>query len=318
MGMSYLYCAVMLAVWLTLWLGVDRWWPGTLLGFGPRWMLLLPAGAVAIFASFWRRRALWIFAGTALVVLGPVMGFTVPRPNWGRRTGPTTRIVTCNVQGKGNLARLGGLCETIQPDVIALQEAPATASALFPESEGWHTKQHGELVVASRHPILHTETINSRRHPWRSLALQCDIEAPLGTMHVVCVHLMTPRSGLAAVMHSRLAGLDELGANTELRYNEAKLVSEWIRRISGPTIIAGDFNLLPESQIYREYFSNLRNTFSTSGWGWGATKFTKWHGVRIDHVLANEQFRSSSCYVAQDVGSDHRPVVAELRWNRPL
>jgi endonuclease/exonuclease/phosphatase (EEP) superfamily protein YafD len=49
-----------------------------------------------------------------------------------------------------------------------------------------------------------------------------------------------------------------------------------------------------------------------AGWGYGYSKFTRWHGLRIDHVLADDNWRVANSYVADDHGGDHRPVVANL------
>jgi vancomycin resistance protein VanJ len=85
---------------------------------------------------------------------------------------------------------------------------------------------------------------------------------------------------------------------------------------SAPDVF-GDFNMPLESAIFRRCWSPLADAFSTAGWGFGFTKTSEkrgWsYGARIDHVLFSPPWRCLRCWVAGDIGSDHLPLVAELR-----
>ena len=103
-------------------------------------------------------------------------------------------------------------------------------------------------------------------------------------------------------------------ANIALRDAGSALVVHWLAEAPAATVIAGDFNMTTESAIYRRYWSRCcTDAFEEAGLGWGYTKHTSWHGVRIDHVLHGSVLRCSECRVCPDVGSDHRPVIAVLR-----
>jgi endonuclease/exonuclease/phosphatase (EEP) superfamily protein YafD len=117
---------------------------------------------------------------------------------------------------------------------------------------------------------------------------------------------------LEAVLWHGWSGLADLEETISKKNIEAEAVSKWIQTRREATLIAGDFNLTPESIIYRRQFGHLQNAFSMAGWGWGGTKFTRHHSVRIDHILANACWRVVRCEVCPDVGSDHRPVMAEF------
>ena len=311
--------AVCVASWgLRYW--VDQYWLATLFAFGPKWLLLLPVGLLAPVAVCWRRRSLWVLAGAGLVVLGPVMGFVVPWPSTRRAADPRTSIciLTCNVQGKQNLDQLWQLIKSTQPNVVTLQECPANVESSLRASEGWHVARNGHLLVASRFPISRSEVLNSLQEPWRGLALRCRLQTPTGDAEVCCVHLMTPRSGIQAVMHARLAGIPELQAAITQRGDEAGLVSQFARETDRPMILSGDFNMPVESRIYQKCWGDCRNAFSSCGWGWGYTKYTRWHGVRIDQIVGDRRWQFSQCYVAADVGSDHLPVIARAALSVPV
>src|SRR5439155_5647959 len=98
------------------------------------------------------------------------------------------------------------------------------------------------------------------------------------------------------------------------RRHQSEAISPRAKETRGPVLLAGDFNLPVESAIYRRSWSSFSNAFSTAGLGWGHTKLTSWHGVRIDHVLAGPGWQFRRCWVGPDVGSDHRPLIAEAQW----
>ena len=64
-------------------------------------------------------------------------------------------------------------------------------------------------------------------------------------------------------------------------------------------------------------WDDYTNAFSKAGFGFGETRWTTMRGitfgVRIDHILTNEHWRPQRCWVGPDVGSDHLPVIADLR-----
>ena len=67
-----------------------------------------------------------------------------------------------------------------------------------------------------------------------------------------------------------------------------------------------------ESSIYATFFSELENTFNASGVGLGYTKYTRIHGIRIDHILTDKHFQTLAAEVGADFGGDHRPMIAKL------
>jgi vancomycin resistance protein VanJ len=144
---------------------------------------------------------------------------------------------------------------------------------------------------------------------WRAPALRCELTTPGGSISLCCVHLMTPRSGLEAVLHTRLDGLDDLQTVTEQRELEAEAVAACLQRTELPQLIVGDFNMPQESAIYRRHFGHYSNAQATAGLGYGYTKYTSWHGARIDHALASSQVTIQSCHVSPSLGGDHRVVI---------
>src|SRR5262249_50084950 len=120
----WLYLAALCGVWLLLALAADRWWPATLLMYGPRWTSLLPLVVLVPASLLWRRRALAVLAAALLVAGGPVMGLAVPWRAWlpGPPPRARLRVLTCNVHGHElRPEELAMLLADTDPDLVALQ-----------------------------------------------------------------------------------------------------------------------------------------------------------------------------------------------------
>jgi endonuclease/exonuclease/phosphatase (EEP) superfamily protein YafD len=142
----------------------------------------------------------------------------------------------------------------------------------------------------------------------------------LPSVYFVNVHLRTPRNGLQAVLDPQTL-IDSskspcLQVAIQLRRQKSGKVVDWINQFSHQVIIAGDFNMPVDSDIYHQTWSKYGNAFSTAGLGFGYTKTSDilgWqYGSRIDHILSGRSWRPCRCWIGPDVGSDHLPLVADL------
>ena len=72
-----------------------------------------------------------------------------------------------------------------------------------------------------------------------------------------------------------------------------------------------------ESTLFRGDWSGWLDAFAAVGWGFGFTKVSeKWgysYGARIDHVLYGPSWRCLDAWVGSDIGSDHRPLLADFQ-----
>src|SRR5262249_11050682 len=124
--------------------------------------------------------------------------------------------------------------------------------------------------------------------------------------------------GLGAVRRRgwrRFRGRDE--GIADVRRGQSELIRAGAGEAEGRLPLAGDFNTPPDSATYRRCWSSLSNAYSSAGVGWGYTYFTQHAAVRIDHILAGDGWRCRACWVGPDVGSPHRPVVADVEWVGP-
>jgi endonuclease/exonuclease/phosphatase (EEP) superfamily protein YafD len=249
------------------------------------------------------------------------MGFCA---SWSSLTGATPvenaallRVMTYNAGERGNDPQVvGGFVQRERPDVLIVNEWPAAASELLPRlPEGWHAAEHQTTIVFSRYAIQSVEKLGPDRFrkPWRAPALRCELTTPFGTICVVGLHLDTPREGLEAMRGPLSRAGAEMEQMTEDRRSESELASQLAAESLGPVIVAGDFNMPVDSALYQRYWSSWQNAFSIAGLGYGHTKYTRFFGIRIDHVLAGREWQVLSARIGPDLGGDHRPLLVDLQ-----
>ena len=318
----WLYLAGVVGVALLLLVLADEWWVATLILFGPRWIWAIPLVVLVPWALFRRRRLLWLLGLAVIVLVFPVMGFELPRLRvlTGDSEHRDLRVMTYNIGGgTAAPADLALLLEKIAPDVALFQECDNLMEAARPklQQKGWYVDVKWGSCIASRHPIRKVDA-RDPKDVWEmggsGVIVRYEIEAPGLIVNIVNVHLETVREGLAEVMHRAWRGAPGLLANTRQRDFESGLGRAWTERATPPLLITGDFNMPIESAIYRRHWSSFTNAFSDAGFGFGATKATSFHGIRIDHVLVGSGWECLRATVGPHLGMDHRPMVTDLKW----
>lgn len=318
----YFYAVVVVGVALLIhWLS-DVWWPATLLLYAPRWIWATPLVLLVPAALRWRRRLLWVLAATALVWLVPVAGWVPPslRVLAGSDQPPELRVVTYNM-GEGHFApgEIVAWLDDIAPQIAVFQECAQLIEPVrkLLTERGWRVEVQQGSCMASRYPIRRVEA----RDPtaiWKmygsGIVVRYEVETPGRVVNVINVHLATVRQGLNAILYRRWGGVSELESNIEQRELESMLAHAFALQSTGPLVVAGDFNMPVESAIYRQHWSDLTNAFSCAGYGFGTSKETRWHGIRIDHVLLGPGWFCLRTRVGPHLGGDHRPMIADLAW----
>lgn len=310
--------AVVLAVFAVIYqrLTGDTWW-ATALAYLPRWPLAGPLVVLLPCLLVRRYRRLTaaglVVAGVLLLV--PIGGFELPGLSYRPGSERDLRVITANVAGKSTAPeQVIALADDLEADIMVMQECLLP----FPEPppSGWHIHKGYQLCVISRHPIIAIDS-RSPKEFWAvggsGLMDRYDIDTPFGLVNVVNLHLETTRDALEALIADRWGGRDAARANLALRAREAKTAHEFSGRGQGLLIVAGDFNTVQESALFRRYWGHLQDAFDEVGVGFGNTKYTRWHGVRIDHVLLDPAWIPRRAFVLdRPLGKDHHPLVVDL------
>lgn len=311
------YLVALIAVWLTMRYAGDRMWLGTVLLMAPHWPFAAPLIVLwpwTLFARRWKMAAGMLLATGAALFL--VMGFRVSFSYFDSGRGDL-RLLTCNVHRQhfepDLLAAYIAQCE---PDVIALQGwSEASREKLFGGSD-WNVKTEGELLVASRFPIasvvplLAPEATDVTKGE-QGVAAVFELTTPQGPVRLISLHLASPHSGLLTFKHD--AG-EKLEGNIDRRDRESERLAAAVERFSEPFLMAGDFNTSDDSPIFRKHWGVYSDAFNARGTGLGYTYIIGHTQIRIDHILAGPTWRVSRCWTGPDIGTAHRPLVADVKW----
>lgn len=322
-----LCCGAVFSAALLIYGPGERWWPTSLVLFGPTWLLhgALASAGVA-WLAFHRGIVLGVcLAVSELVLLMLVLGYQPPWPSAspGSVTAPV-RLVTWNAGGHIlNYADVVRLFADHRADVVVLQECSGLPKDTRPpELANLHTHECLGMCMLSRLPVTQVEE-RDRKDVWEAAGSGAIVRYTFagndGPFTLTNVHLETPREGFEGLIHESFAeGVATLRAKNTQRYIEARLALEWTQREPAlPRLVAGDFNTPPQSDLLRDTWRGFANCFGATEHGFGHTKETRWLGVRIDHVLASNEWSCVSTQLLTGFDSDHHPVLAVVGSRRP-
>lgn len=172
----------------------------------------------------------------------------------------------------------------------------APLSAKFPHTTHKTISGNFGFSFHSQHPILSevAHSIGKLELP----LLEATIDTPEGIVTVFGCHPVPPVSDFwASERNLYLSELDRLSSAVE-----------------GRSVILGDLNATRWSQQMKPILDRYDDT--QEGHGYSATWMrTNWLvTIPIDHILAQGFSGTLSRKTGPDLGSDHRPVVADLAW----
>jgi exonuclease III len=299
------------------------WWPffqgltipKYLLLFGPRWWLLLVSLLVFI---------CWPVLSKQKKLLLPVLfigglnylDFQLPalahyfQFQHTAEDKSTIKIIQANIGGGGSIYEIQLLVENEQPDILLLQEVRNTNFSEWISPE-YQTNCRGGLCILSKLTFEVTGQLSRNLiDGWGNFAMLYKIKTAQGDFSLANIHMETPRSVIMSFIHREWA---QTAANKleDNRQYESLLIASWVDA-QEKVIIAGDFNMLEDENIYQKYFSSMNNALGNASFGLNYTKKTSWHGVRIDHLLFSNDFVLKDATVLNFITGDHRPVVSIL------
>ena len=295
----------------------DRWWLATMMLFAPRWPMLFPAGLLVALAFFLKRGLLWPLFIVVLLIAGPIMGFHASRlPRGDQQTRADLRVLTLNTHFAGfNPSALRALIAAEQPDVVLLQEWWNTnPDYVFDGLPAYSTRIPDNMaILATRYPARRLTGPAVETGVNGSIYYGYTVDLPRGPIQLYNVHLASPHNSLSEVVHGEQFGVNRLRRNADARWNEAVHLRT-LATVGGDSVmLAGDFNLPADSPVFRNAFSSLTDAFPAAGLGYGWTYRTNRTDVRIDHILTGSGWSCVSCWVGPDVGSPHRPLLADYK-----
>ena len=260
-----------------------------------------------------------------------------------QQTGGTIQIASWNVNSiRARIELVTAWLQTRQPDVLLLQELKGTE---FPhdlfrdfgyESVAVTQKSYNGVAILSRHPI---ETVSTTLAGDELDSHSRFLEVTIQSLRIVNIYLPNGNPVGTDKFAYKLAWMERL-------YRQ---MSAW-RKNDRPTLIGGDFNVIPEDidchkpaswardalfqpeprAQYREflelgYTDAFRSLYPGLGgqftfWDYFRQAFEHNRGIRIDHFLLSPELaaRLEACEIdkgprSQERPSDHTPILVTLR-----
>ena len=224
-----------------------------------------------------------------------------------------------------------GIVREQQPDVLCLQEFAAVKGVSTVDSlvlmgynhyYGTNTATGGipyGTVVFSRLPITFVSCIDNEK-------LMVELMKDQHTMRVCNIHMDSYRfdeKDLQELERLRRGEMQGSESRTMEKVRETILSHEieWNRRIKPvvseckvPLLLAGDFNDVPNSWLYKQVDGLLDDTYRDCGTGFCSTYNGDYLKVRIDWVFRSSHFRTLSFRRINANISDHHPIVTSVEF----
>lgn len=284
--------------------GCGAWW--WVCDLAAHFLPYQTVGLAICAAELWWKRDRVAAAVTTLLLVG-CLSFIVPY-YWQRAVpseGHRVSLRVCNV-----------FCHNIEPErVLALlREAPTDVVVLLEVTFEWSERlqelrdvyshmqfepQAGSfgIGILSRQPWTHLQHRSFGRQRLPSLIVDFPLEGDR-TWQLIATHPLPPISSF----------------NAASRDEQLTRVATYCAEHDGPIVVAGDLNASPWSHAFRRLCRDGDLRDSSLGFGIHPTWPT--YGplavIPIDHLLPSREVGVAGRYVERTVGSDHRPVRAEL------
>jgi len=186
-------------------------------------------------------------------------------------------------------------------DVMALEEITAADMKVYKAefAKTYPYEVSGDTVALwSKYPVAESKSVDVG-FKW-TRALRAEVSTPEGKVAVYVAHLASVRVGTS-------------GFTSDQRNDTIKALGRQIadEKLAG-VIVMGDFNGTANDRSLAPLTAGLRSAQGAAGQGFGFTWPAKFPMARIDHIMVRG-VTPTKAWVMKPTGSDHRPVIAELR-----
>ena len=285
------------------------WWPA--LDIVNNGLPLLTAGAVlllclALFTRNWRH----IVATALLAAVNAGLLFAAlpgAAPDAAPGSARFLRIATFNLWRENDrMDDVARFLAGADPDVIVLEEVTRRhGDTLFSALGSRYPHHVGDagLVILSKHAIIAEGRIDRAGYPpWISLMVRwVRLEVNGTAFEVAGVHLTRP-------------------FYPDLQLEDFATLTAFVQSQSVPLVVAGDFNMTPWTRKLARFTQatglKRHNTFHLT-WPMRFGNIPLLPLVAIDNVFTSPQFAAIATEGGPRLGSDHRPVIADIALAKP-
>jgi endonuclease/exonuclease/phosphatase (EEP) superfamily protein YafD len=212
------------------------------------------------------------------------------------------RVTTFNLWGRNDrhLNKVAEFLAKTKADAVVLEEVRGHHADFIESLAGQHPYRVGDngLVILSKHPIVADGRVDRADEPfWMSLIIRWVRLGVNGKIvELAGVHLARP-------------------FYPELQQADIEAVTAFVQSRTGPLIVAGDFNAAPWTVKLKTFtketgLGRFNSYYPTWPMRWQSTPLLPI--VPIDNVFASSHFAKIGTTVGPRLGSDHRPVIADI------
>lgn len=213
------------------------------------------------------------------------------------------------------------LIESEKPDVLCIQEFYAKNQVDFSDypyqfihfKDSTHKLGH---AIFSKYPMLDNGSFDFDGSYNNSLFADLLVEGD--TVRVYNLHLQS-LGILPTVDFLQERGTEQIKQRMSVTFvqQEAQVakILKHKSQCKHPVIFAGDFNNTSFSYVYRALREGMQDAFQKKGNGLGQTYFFNHYPMRIDFILAGEEFTVVNFDNIKKSFSDHYPIISTVGWD---
>ena len=240
------------------------------------------------------------------------------------------KLLQLNAWGGRLEPQIGDLLKTENPDIVCLQEAISfrkDGSGLFITIENIQenydlpfmgfgpvfsfnymkgTAQFGNCIL-SRFPIKKTEVIFTHQEHKDNFMWQEDSSNMRNFVHA---EVQINGRTCHIITHHGFWILEHKNGNQET-LKQTKMIADYIGELSGPTILTGDFNLVPQSPSLQQLNKLLTNLCITHKLKTTRTNLT-YKTETCDYIFVNDEVNVDNFQALEKVVSDHKALSLEF------
>ncbi|WP_226979575.1 endonuclease/exonuclease/phosphatase family protein [Zobellia roscoffensis] len=238
------------------------------------------------------------------------------------------KVMTFNVRGfnKYNFLDNDSIPQEIKnlvrqesPDIISFQEVGYDMEENYLDYPYHHLERiySGEKVhmgIFSKYPIVKAEIINFPNSI--NNGSYVDILYKGDTLRLYNLHMqslgITPGTGVLRSQSSERL-LRRMTSKFKKQQQQAQIIAEHKAKSPYKTLVCGDFNNTQFSSVYHTIKGDMQDTFIEKGSGYGRTYNFLKIPIRIDFILADDNFEVMAHKNYDQKLSDHFPVMASFR-----
>lgn len=248
------------------------------------------------------------------VLTVPLLSWYAPPAFLGAPPRADLRVFVANLNVQNHrYADVVAQIQAEQPDVVVVMEVDEnwvqqlnTLGDRFPYSFGQPNPYNLGLMVYSRYPLQNSAI--QEFGTAKNVSVVADLILQGQTVSLVATHPLPPAR--RSYFHARNRQLDR--------------VAQYVKTLTTPAIVVGDFNTTPWSPYYKRFQrqAQLRDarrgfgilpTWTPTGYGRVPRGLAPLFALPIDHCLLSPSLKVTNLRIGADTGSDHRPLIADIK-----